>query len=119
MHFIPLPMPWMAVHAYRPRIVHAARSLDHAMRLQVVFPRDLIALPNSTHYRDLHEKGLVFPRMCATMMWWNPLLAMDVVHYTECNKLLIEDILVEFEKPGHRVMGHEIVEVRKHFEEIV
>ncbi len=88
------------------------------MRLQDAFPRDLIALPNSTHYRDLHrEQEFAFQRMCATAMWWNPLLAMDVVHYTDCNKLLVGDVLLELEKPGYRVMSHEIVEVRKQFEE--
>jgi hypothetical protein len=92
------------------RNVFVSKSLYHAQLLQSRLPREWIGLPPQTTFRDVEEwdDTLYLMHICATTSIHYYLHSADIIRLTACSKLLIGDVLVEFDSEK-QVIGHEIV----------
>ncbi len=95
------------------RCVYTARTIPQVIFLQAKFPTSLIALPSHVSYNDVlrYEAQLRMHYVCSKAGLMHPLRCMDILQYTGCRKLLIANVLVEFEKEMEGIVGHEEVEV--------
>ncbi len=95
------------------KYVYAARTIPHAILLQSKLPTSLIALPAHVSHQDVNRYGghLRFPFVCSRAGLLHPIRCLNILQYTDCRKLLIANVLVEFDAEMEKVVGHETVEV--------
>jgi hypothetical protein len=94
------------------RIVYMARNMQHAIQLQSQLPTSLVAIPSHIPFQDVerYQGHLRLPTLCATAGLLHPLRSMDILRYTPCTKLLLRNLLLEFDDEKTRVLWHEEVE---------
>jgi hypothetical protein len=91
------------------RKVHLSRSVEHAHLLQLRHPLELVALPPRTLWQEVsYKEGWWYPQLCANLSILTPIRAMDIIHHTPCRKLLIGNVLLEFNETRN-VTSHECV----------
>ncbi len=102
------------------RVVYLSNSIEHAIELQSKSCHMyFVALPSHIRWHEVQSKShlLRFPNLCASFhMSLRPL---DVLRYTNCDKLLLGNYLIHFASNKKSVEFHEIVEVMEptHFME--
>lgn len=109
MSVIPLFPTWIA-YGRQLRRVYASDTLQHALQLQQHYPLEMVALPNYTHWKKIDCNKLWFPRICARVCFSHPVRAFDIVQYTPCSRLLVGNILIEF-NDTLKVASYEEVEL--------
>jgi hypothetical protein len=95
-------IPWLPTYLIRHgatplRKVYVSRTIEHARLLQQRNPLELVALPPRALWEEVsYIQGWWYPQLCANLSILTPIRAMDIVHHTPCRKLLIGNILMEF-----------------------
>lgn len=104
---------WFRIRSQQPRIVYLARSVDHAVHLQKYQPFDLIGLPSLTKYAELKKKDIHWPTLCAVGNLWMPWNSLDIIQHTDCAKLVLGSVLIQFDAKKRGVISHEMVELSR------
>jgi hypothetical protein len=95
------------------KYVYAVRTIPHAILLQSKLPTTLIALPAHVSHQDVNRYAvhLRFPFVCSRAGLLHPTRCLEILQYTDCRRLLVANVLVEFDEGMEKVVGHEEVEV--------
>ncbi len=111
MSTIPLFPTWI-VHGRQLRRVLLSNTFQHALQLQHRHPFEIVALPTDTHWKKIDCNTMWFPLICARASFFHPLRAFDIVQHTPCSRLLVGNILIEF-NAELAVASYEEVEVSR------